>query len=229
MVFGFLVNGFAPLVGAIEWLKYSSLLYYYEGRDPITNGVDAGHLAVLAVAAVALTVVAALGMRGRDLRRSLTRSRSDEPPSIGERRKQREGDGAVQALLRAMKWSLSAFSRENVSLSPGGTSSWNVGSFQRWYCSALDVEGDAADFAEAEVFGPDGQLVLVKAQGRAALAAAAGKEEEQRPVTLAQPRELIKGGRCCGDVLLDRRGACLAGSTDGAVCRAGFCPAGGFE
>jgi ABC-2 type transport system permease protein len=69
LVLGFLVNGFAPLVGAIEWLKYSSLFYYYEARDPITNGVDAGHLAVLAAAAITLTAVAAVGMQGRDLRK----------------------------------------------------------------------------------------------------------------------------------------------------------------
>ena len=71
VVLGFLVNGFAPLVGAIEWLKYSSLFHYYEARDPITNGVDAGHLAVLAAAAITLTAVAAVGMRGRDLRKEL--------------------------------------------------------------------------------------------------------------------------------------------------------------
>jgi len=65
---GFLVNGFAPLVGALEWLKYLSLFYYYEGHDPIRNGVDVADLAVLAVATIALTVVAVLGFRDRDLR-----------------------------------------------------------------------------------------------------------------------------------------------------------------
>ncbi len=65
---GFLVNGFAPLVGALEWLKYLSLFYYYEGHDPIVSGLDVADLAVLAVATVALTVVAVLGMRDRDLR-----------------------------------------------------------------------------------------------------------------------------------------------------------------
>ena len=34
-VLGFLVNGFAPLVDAIAWLKYFSPFYYYEGHDPI--------------------------------------------------------------------------------------------------------------------------------------------------------------------------------------------------
>jgi ABC-2 type transport system permease protein len=65
---GFLVNGFAPLVGALEWLKYLSIFYYYEGHDPIGSGVDVADRAVLAVATTALTAVAVLGIRDRDLR-----------------------------------------------------------------------------------------------------------------------------------------------------------------
>lgn len=65
---GFLVNGFAPLVGAVEWLKYLSLFYYYEGHDPISQGVNAGDLAVLGLATVALTALAVVGIRDRDLR-----------------------------------------------------------------------------------------------------------------------------------------------------------------
>jgi ABC-2 type transport system permease protein len=67
VVLGFFVNGFAPLVGAIDWLKYLSLFYYYEGHDPITNGVDAGELVVLALATIMLTVLAVLGVRRRDI------------------------------------------------------------------------------------------------------------------------------------------------------------------
>ena len=43
---GFLLNGFAPLVDALDWLKYLSLFYYYEGHDPIGNGIDTGDIAV---------------------------------------------------------------------------------------------------------------------------------------------------------------------------------------
>src|SRR5262249_51731032 len=67
-VLGFLINGFAPLVDAIEWLKYISPFYYYEGHDPIANGVNVGDLAVLLGAAVVLTATAVYGFGRRDLR-----------------------------------------------------------------------------------------------------------------------------------------------------------------
>ncbi|MCB0875837.1 MAG: ABC transporter permease subunit [Solirubrobacterales bacterium] len=67
-ILGFLVNGFAPLVGGIEWLKYLSPFYYYESNDPIANGIDGADLAVLLAAALVLTAVAAILIRRRDLR-----------------------------------------------------------------------------------------------------------------------------------------------------------------
>ncbi|MDX6689105.1 MAG: beta-exotoxin transport system permease protein [Solirubrobacteraceae bacterium] len=67
-VITFLINGFAPLVGAIAWLKYVSPFYYYAGHDPIGHGVDVGDLAVLAAAAAALTAIAAVQIGRRDLR-----------------------------------------------------------------------------------------------------------------------------------------------------------------
>ena len=66
---GFLLNGLAPLVDSIDWLKYLSVFYYYEGHDPIGNGIDAGDLAVLGTATLALTALAVAGLRQRDLRR----------------------------------------------------------------------------------------------------------------------------------------------------------------
>lgn len=65
---GYLVNGFAPLVDGLAWLEYLSPFYYYEENDPIVNGIEPVDLVVLLVAAAALTVVAVLGMRRRDLR-----------------------------------------------------------------------------------------------------------------------------------------------------------------
>ena len=65
---GFLINGFAPLVDGLDWLKYLSPFYYYAGHDPIANGVDVGDLVVLGAATIVLTVVAVGGLRRRDLR-----------------------------------------------------------------------------------------------------------------------------------------------------------------
>lgn len=67
-VLGFLVNGFAPLVDAIEWLKYLSPFFYYEGSDPIGNGIDWSDLGVLVAATALLVAAAAVLIRRRDLR-----------------------------------------------------------------------------------------------------------------------------------------------------------------
>lgn len=64
----FLVNGFAPLVDGLSWLKYLSSFYYYEENDPISNGVDLGDIAVLAGVTILLTVFASLAIERRDLR-----------------------------------------------------------------------------------------------------------------------------------------------------------------
>jgi ABC-2 type transport system permease protein len=67
-VLAFLVNGFAPLVDGIAWLKYLTPFHYYSGHDPIANGVDLGDLAVLVAAAAVLTAVAVVRFERRDLR-----------------------------------------------------------------------------------------------------------------------------------------------------------------
>jgi ABC-2 type transport system permease protein len=67
-VVGFLVNGFAPLVQGLDWLKYLSPFYYYAGHDPLSNGIYWGGLVVLALATIVFTVVAVQGFRRRDLR-----------------------------------------------------------------------------------------------------------------------------------------------------------------
>lgn len=64
----YLVNGLAPTVHAIEWLKYLTFFYYYEHHDPLTAGVGFGGLAVLAAATAALVALAVAGLRARDLR-----------------------------------------------------------------------------------------------------------------------------------------------------------------
>ena len=56
------------LVGALDWLKYLSPFYYYAGNDPLAEGVDLGHLLVLAVVSAVLTAVAVVTIDRRDLR-----------------------------------------------------------------------------------------------------------------------------------------------------------------
>ena len=65
---GFLINGFAPLVDAVAWLKYASPSYYYSGHDPLANGVDLADLAVLAAASAALMAFSTVAIQRRDLR-----------------------------------------------------------------------------------------------------------------------------------------------------------------
>jgi len=62
----YLVNGLAPVVA--DWLQYLTLFHYYEGGEPLRNGIDVGHLAVLAAVSAVLLAVAAVGFRDRDLR-----------------------------------------------------------------------------------------------------------------------------------------------------------------
>ena len=68
VIVGWLINGFAPLVSAIAWLKYLSVFYYYAGHDPLAGGVDVGGLIVLGALAVLLTVLGMAGIERRDLR-----------------------------------------------------------------------------------------------------------------------------------------------------------------
>lgn len=67
-VLGFLVNGFAPFVDGISWLKYLSPFYYYAGHDPLGNGPDLADLAILGGASLVLVAVAVTAFPRRDLR-----------------------------------------------------------------------------------------------------------------------------------------------------------------
>jgi ABC-2 type transport system permease protein len=64
----FLLNGFAPVVSAISWLKYLTVFHYYEGQDQIATGVHPLALAVLAVLTAVLVAVAIVTFARRDLR-----------------------------------------------------------------------------------------------------------------------------------------------------------------
>jgi ABC-2 type transport system permease protein len=67
-IVGWLINSFAPLVSALDWLKYISPFYYYAGHDPLTQGVDVAGLIVLGVVSLVLTALGMVGIARRDLR-----------------------------------------------------------------------------------------------------------------------------------------------------------------
>jgi ABC-2 type transport system permease protein len=65
---GWLIYGFAPLVGGLDWLKYLSLFYYYAHHDPLTQGVGVIDLLVLAAFTGVTVIVAMVAIGRRDLR-----------------------------------------------------------------------------------------------------------------------------------------------------------------
>ncbi len=67
-IIGWLINSFAPLVGALAWLKYLSLFYYYAGHDPLTRGLDIPGIIVLGALTLLLTGLAMTAIGRRDLR-----------------------------------------------------------------------------------------------------------------------------------------------------------------
>lgn len=67
-ILGWLINGFAPLVSGLAWLKYLSLFYYYAGHDPLASGIGVSGLIVLGALAVVLTGLAMAAIERRDLR-----------------------------------------------------------------------------------------------------------------------------------------------------------------
>jgi ABC-2 type transport system permease protein len=68
LIAGWLLNGFAPLVGATDWLKYLSFFYYYNGHNPLSNGLDIAGIIVLGALTFLLTASALVGIEHRDLR-----------------------------------------------------------------------------------------------------------------------------------------------------------------
>lgn len=65
---GFFVNALAPLANALEPWQPVSPHYHYIGYDPLTHGLDPGHAAILAAAALVLLALAAIAFERRDLR-----------------------------------------------------------------------------------------------------------------------------------------------------------------
>jgi len=66
-VAGFFVNALGPLVEGLRPWRVVSLHYHYIGYDPLANGLDAGHAAVLLGAAAGFLLVAVIAFERRDL------------------------------------------------------------------------------------------------------------------------------------------------------------------
>ena len=68
LAISFFAVGLLPLIEGWENLARLFPWYYFAGSDPLLNGVDWGHLAVLGGACVALFAIAFVGVNRRDLR-----------------------------------------------------------------------------------------------------------------------------------------------------------------
>ena len=68
LVLSFFAVGLLPLVQGLEDLRKAFPWYYFDGSEPVYNGIAWGHLAALTSASVALLAVAVVGFSRRDLR-----------------------------------------------------------------------------------------------------------------------------------------------------------------
>jgi ABC-2 type transport system permease protein len=66
-VAGFFINALGPLVEALDAWRGVSLVYHYIGYDPLANGLDATHAAVLLASSLAFLLVALVAFERRDL------------------------------------------------------------------------------------------------------------------------------------------------------------------
>lgn len=68
MVLSFIAVGLFPLVDGWEWVSEFFPWHYYDASQPIRNGVDWGHLGVLAASSAVLVASAVVGVNRRDLK-----------------------------------------------------------------------------------------------------------------------------------------------------------------
>ena len=68
MVLSFFAVGFLPMFEGLADLAKVFPWYYYNGSDPLANGIDIGNLVVLLGATALLAVLAVVGVNRRDLR-----------------------------------------------------------------------------------------------------------------------------------------------------------------
>lgn len=67
LVLGYFAHTLAPLIESIEIAQYFSPFYYYDARHVLTDGLVAGHAAVLAVTSAVLLAVSYVFFRRRDV------------------------------------------------------------------------------------------------------------------------------------------------------------------
>ncbi len=68
MVVAFFISGLFPLVDVLDNFARISPWYYFESSQPVINGTNWGHVALLVAGCAALGVAALLGLNRRDLR-----------------------------------------------------------------------------------------------------------------------------------------------------------------
>ena len=68
LVLSFFAVGLLPLVQGLEGLRKAFPWYYFDGSEPVYNGIAWGHLALLLSASVVLLAAAVVGFNRRDLR-----------------------------------------------------------------------------------------------------------------------------------------------------------------
>lgn len=68
MMISFLASGILPLVDSISGLAKAFPWYYFSASQPLYNGIDWGHLAVLLAGIAVLAATAVIGVNRRDLR-----------------------------------------------------------------------------------------------------------------------------------------------------------------
>ncbi len=66
-IVSFFLNGFAPLVEVLEPYRKLSPFYYYSGAEPLINGLNLGHAAILLGFTLLLVAVALITFERRDL------------------------------------------------------------------------------------------------------------------------------------------------------------------
>jgi ABC-2 type transport system permease protein len=63
----YLIDVLAVSIDGLEWLQRLSPFYYYRASEPLSNGLDVGHAAVLAILAIAAIAAGVLAFERRDL------------------------------------------------------------------------------------------------------------------------------------------------------------------